>query len=119
VDYAKEIRASMIIMGSHGRTGFRRLMLGSIAERTLRYAECPVLIVKNNALGSSAKPSVNCLFNSNDHRSTAPVTRVYLMKAIAGRPPITNEKPVDAMKKKDAGAVPCILSFIFARSCEC
>jgi nucleotide-binding universal stress UspA family protein len=45
-DYAKEIRASMIIMGSHGRTGFKRLMLGSVAERTLRYAECPVLIVK-------------------------------------------------------------------------
>jgi len=43
---AKKHRASMIVMGSHGRTGLRRFMLGSVAERTLRYAECPVLIVK-------------------------------------------------------------------------
>ena len=43
---AKRLRVSMIIMGSHGRTGLRRFLLGSVAERTLRYASCPVLIVK-------------------------------------------------------------------------
>ena len=43
---AKKLRAAMIIMGSHGRSGLRRLLLGSVAERTLRYADCPVLIVK-------------------------------------------------------------------------
>ncbi|HSE86310.1 MAG TPA: universal stress protein [Candidatus Binatia bacterium] len=43
---AKKIRAAMIIMGSHGRTGLQRFLLGSVAERTLRYADCPVLIVK-------------------------------------------------------------------------
>jgi nucleotide-binding universal stress UspA family protein len=43
---AKRLRASLIIMGSHGRTGLRRFLLGSIAERTLRYADRPVLIVK-------------------------------------------------------------------------
>ena len=43
---AKKLHASMIIMGNHGRTGLTRLMLGSVAERTLRYAECPVLVVK-------------------------------------------------------------------------
>ena len=46
VRQAKKLRVSMIIMGSHGRTGLRRLLLGSVAERTLRYAKCPVLIVK-------------------------------------------------------------------------
>jgi nucleotide-binding universal stress UspA family protein len=45
-DQAKKSRASLIIMGSHGRTGLQRFMLGSVAERTLRYAQCPVLIVK-------------------------------------------------------------------------
>ncbi len=45
-DQAKKFHATMIIMGSHGRTGFQRFMLGSIADRTLRYARCPVLIVK-------------------------------------------------------------------------
>jgi nucleotide-binding universal stress UspA family protein len=43
---AKKLRASMIVMGSHGRTGLRHLLLGSVAERTIRYATCPVLIVK-------------------------------------------------------------------------
>ena len=45
-DQAKKSRASMIVMGSHGRTGLQRFMIGSVAERTLRYARCPVLIVK-------------------------------------------------------------------------
>ena len=43
---AKKSRVSMIVMGSHGRTGFQRFILGSVAERTLRHAHCPVLIVK-------------------------------------------------------------------------
>ena len=43
---AKKSGASMIIMGTQGKTGLQRLVLGSVAERTLRYADCPVLIVK-------------------------------------------------------------------------
>ena len=43
---ARKLRVSMIVMGSHGRTGLQRLLMGSVAERTLRYAGCPVLIVK-------------------------------------------------------------------------
>jgi len=43
---AQKLRVSMIVMGSHGRTGWRRFLLGSVAERTIRYAACPVLIVK-------------------------------------------------------------------------
>lgn len=46
VKVANKLRATMIIMGSHGRTGLPRLLIGSVAERTLRYAKCPVLIVK-------------------------------------------------------------------------
>jgi len=43
---AKKLKASLIVMGSQGRTGLKRMVLGSVAERTLRYARCPVLIVK-------------------------------------------------------------------------
>lgn len=46
VKEAKKRRASMIVMGSHGRSGLKHLVLGSIAERTLRQADCPVLIYK-------------------------------------------------------------------------
>ena len=43
---AKKSRATMIIMGCHGRSGMKRFFLGSVAERTLRYASCPTLIIK-------------------------------------------------------------------------
>jgi nucleotide-binding universal stress UspA family protein len=38
-------RASLIVMGTHGRKGVARLLLGSVAERVLRGAPCPVLTV--------------------------------------------------------------------------
>ena len=38
--------AEMIVMGTHGRTGFKRLMLGSVASRVIGTAPCPVLAVR-------------------------------------------------------------------------
>jgi universal stress protein A len=38
--------ADLIIMGSEGRTGLRRLLIGSVAERVVRHAHCPVLVVR-------------------------------------------------------------------------
>lgn len=37
----------LIVMASHGRTGFSRLMLGSVTEKVIRYSEIPVLVVEN------------------------------------------------------------------------
>lgn len=42
---ASEQRADLIVMGTHGRRGVRRLILGSVAEGVLRDAQCPVLVV--------------------------------------------------------------------------
>ena len=42
---AEKARADLVIVGSHGRTGFRRAVLGSVAERVARLAGRPVLIV--------------------------------------------------------------------------
>lgn len=36
----------LVVMGSHGRTGIRRVLLGSVAEQVLRHAACPVLVVR-------------------------------------------------------------------------
>lgn len=44
--YAKEIGADLIVLPSHGRTGLKRLLLGSVAERVARLAHCPVLILR-------------------------------------------------------------------------
>jgi nucleotide-binding universal stress UspA family protein len=49
VDAARSAGAGLIVMGSHGRTGVRRLLLGSVAEQVLRHAPCPVVIVREAA----------------------------------------------------------------------
>ena len=46
VNIAKKQEANAIMMGSHGRTGLRRLLMGSVTERVIGNAPCPVLIVK-------------------------------------------------------------------------
>ena len=46
LESAKKIRARMIVMGSQGRTGLARAMLGSKAEQVVRLASVPVMIVK-------------------------------------------------------------------------
>jgi nucleotide-binding universal stress UspA family protein len=43
-DLAAEISASLIVMGSHGRKGLTRLLMGSVTERVIGYADCPVLV---------------------------------------------------------------------------
>jgi universal stress protein A len=46
VRLAAEEHAEMIVIGTQGRTGLERLLLGSVAERVIRHAPCPVLTVR-------------------------------------------------------------------------
>ena len=46
INVAKKQKADTIIMGSHGRTGLKRLLMGSVTERVIGHAPCPVLVVK-------------------------------------------------------------------------
>ncbi|MBI4637743.1 MAG: universal stress protein [Candidatus Rokubacteria bacterium] len=46
VQAARSRRADLIVMGTHGRTGFAKLFLGSVAERVVASAPCPVLTVR-------------------------------------------------------------------------
>ena len=46
IHVADEVGADLIMMGSHGRTGFQKLMLGSVAQNVLTQSPIPVLIVK-------------------------------------------------------------------------
>jgi nucleotide-binding universal stress UspA family protein len=51
---ANKANCDLIVMGSHGRTGLSRLMVGSVAEQVMRKAHCPVLTVK---VPSAATPA--------------------------------------------------------------
>jgi nucleotide-binding universal stress UspA family protein len=47
VRFAEENSIDLIVMGTHGRTGFKHLIIGSTAENVVRMAKCPVLTVKS------------------------------------------------------------------------
>ena len=63
VEYARKERVDLIVMGTHGRSGVQHLLMGSVAERVVRSAPCPVLTVRTperdflapDALVSAAK----------------------------------------------------------------
>jgi nucleotide-binding universal stress UspA family protein len=46
VDYAERENVDLIVIGSRGRSGFKKLLLGSTASGVITYATCPVLVVK-------------------------------------------------------------------------
>ena len=48
VKAAEQEGADIIVMGTHGRSGLNRLLLGSVAERVIRLASCPVLTVRQS-----------------------------------------------------------------------
>jgi nucleotide-binding universal stress UspA family protein len=49
VDYARDYQMNLIVMGTHGRGGVAHLLLGSVTERVVRTADCPVLTVRGTA----------------------------------------------------------------------
>jgi nucleotide-binding universal stress UspA family protein len=46
VDYGQQQNVDLIVVGTKGRSGFKRLLLGSVASGVVTYAHCPVLVVK-------------------------------------------------------------------------
>ncbi|OGU64659.1 MAG: hypothetical protein A2499_01805 [Stygiobacter sp. RIFOXYC12_FULL_38_8] len=45
VKYTKEIQAELIVIATHGRTGIMHSLLGSVAEKVIQHAKCPVLVI--------------------------------------------------------------------------
>jgi len=57
VETAQEIEADLIVMGTHGRSGLTRLVMGSVAEDVLRRAPCPVLTLREPVTEKIAVPA--------------------------------------------------------------
>src|SRR5262249_1612306 len=55
--YAQRIGADLIVMGTHGRTGVSRAVLGSVAEATVRHARCPVMTIPSPAPVKTEMPA--------------------------------------------------------------
>ena len=58
-DAANSWNADLIVVGTHGRRGIGRLMLGSGAEQIARLAPVPVLIIRDEAAGKAQKPALS------------------------------------------------------------
>jgi nucleotide-binding universal stress UspA family protein len=46
VNLAKELNMDLIVMGTYGRKGAEKVLIGSVAERVIEYSPCPVLVIK-------------------------------------------------------------------------
>src|ERR671931_83091 len=46
IDYAEDQNMDLIVVGNRGRSGFAKLLLGSVASKVVTYATCPVLVIK-------------------------------------------------------------------------
>ncbi|BCQ28995.1 universal stress protein (plasmid) [Caballeronia sp. NK8] len=47
--FVTQTQGDLVVMGTHGHTGIRRLVLGSVAEAFLRYSTCPVLLIRSHS----------------------------------------------------------------------
>ncbi len=65
---AEALPADMIFLGSHGRTGLNRLVLGSVSERVLRHAEVPCMVIRNiHRHECEASSCATCASGTSDH----------------------------------------------------
>lgn len=47
INAARKCKADLIVMATHGRSGLRQMLIGSVAEKVVRHAPCPVLTVRH------------------------------------------------------------------------
>ncbi len=70
---AKQGHYDLVVMGTHGRTGLKRLLIGSVAERVVRSASCPVLTVRAtlDSLVHDEEPSAETAHLAPPHATAA------------------------------------------------
>jgi nucleotide-binding universal stress UspA family protein len=82
---AEEVGADLIFVGSHGRTGIRRVLLGSVSERVAREARCPVMIVRHKDYQDVELEQIVAR-DEAPHRYTRPHRYSYVDQRVITRP---------------------------------
>jgi len=81
----RDIKADLIVMGTHGRSGMNRLMLGSVAERLLRESEVPVLTVRGDTAAAMTPPkTILCPVNNTPAAREALSMAAHLASCLGG-----------------------------------
>lgn len=85
---AQEEKIELIVMGTHGRRGFDRLVLGSTTDRVMRKASCPVLVVSNAshqalATGPDGRHRLSRILYCTDFSNNSERARVYAISLAA------------------------------------
>jgi nucleotide-binding universal stress UspA family protein len=70
VRLATEAKADLIVMGTHGRSGFGRLLMGSVAEQVMRKAPCPVVTMKASPADRAKQEPVAAAAGSSNGKWT-------------------------------------------------
>ena len=81
--FARELNADLVIMATHGRTGFKRLVLGSNAERVVQHSTSPVLIVREHErelLSGAAEIAVGTILVPTDFSASSSKAAAYAVE---------------------------------------
>jgi len=75
-------KADLIVMGTHGRTGFRHVLLGSVAEKIIRNASCPILVVPPHApdVGGDASAVFKRIVYATDFSKPSHLALTYALR---------------------------------------
>ena len=114
VRYAAEHDIDLVVMGTHGRSGFDRLTLGSVAEKVLRKTPCPVLTIPPGAARAATDVCVRQILCPTDFstcseqsmdlalaladRASAAVTALHVIETIEARPELSG--PMAELQKR-------------------
>lgn len=84
---AEDVGADMVVIGSHGRTGLKRLLLGSVSEAVVRRARCPVIVARPKAYEDVALEKVVEVTRPDGvHRHARPHRYSYSSSVVQTRP---------------------------------
>jgi len=115
---ADELHADLIVMGTHGRTGLSRLLMGSVAEKVVRRATCPVLTVKTplspeeeegaaaDRPGAAARSFPRDPDGVNPQEAVMLVREVMTRNAACVRPNDTLQSAAAKMRDLNVGSMP-------------